>query len=67
MKKIPYAQVTIELDKLIFTNIYSHDEAEDRIDLIDAYLEATGWTWDEILEEMFRVETPAKFPATGNN
>jgi hypothetical protein len=42
----------IELDKLFFSRIDSDQQAEERVDTIEAFLEACGWTWDEVLEEM---------------
>lgn len=53
MKKIPYSQLVIELDKLFFGNTL----AQDRAETIDALLEACGWNWDMVLEEMAREET----------
>jgi hypothetical protein len=53
MKKITYSQLVIELDKLFFSGkISSLDQAEDRYDTIEAYLEAVGWTWDDIMNEL---------------
>jgi len=58
MKRIPYQKLVIGLDKLIFGGqITSQEEAEERVETIDAYLEACGWDWDSILEEMYREET----------
>jgi hypothetical protein len=58
MKRIPYSQLVIGLDKLFFgDHIDTQEQAEQRADTIDAYLEACGWNWDSILEEMCREET----------
>ena len=51
--KLPYEQMVIGLDKLFFQGDLSNlQQATDRIDTIDAYLEACGWTWDDILKQM---------------
>lgn len=51
MKKVPYDQLTIVLDKLIFGgDINSDEEAVDRLETIEAYIEACGWSWNDILE-----------------
>lgn len=57
-KRIPYQQLVLELDKLFFGGqITNRNQAEERAETIDAYLEACGWTWDLVLEEMCREET----------
>lgn len=57
-KKIPYNQLVIELDKLFFGGkLENQEQAIERADTIDAYLEACGWTWDMLLEELAREET----------
>lgn len=58
-KKIPYEQLVIGLDKLFFgRKLENQDQAEEQADTIDAYLEACGWNWDLVLEEICREETP---------
>jgi hypothetical protein len=48
--RIPYSQLVIELDKLMFGGkIENEQQALERADTIEVYLEATGWTWDMIL------------------
>lgn len=60
MKLVSYQQLSVELDKMIFGGALKNSEqAEERADTIEAYLEATGWSWDEILEEMYR-EAPSQ-------
>lgn len=55
MKKIPWSQLTLELDRLFFGgHIANQEQAEERAETIEAYLEACGWTWDLVLEEMCR-------------
>jgi hypothetical protein len=45
------------LEKLFFEGDLSTDElAMERADTIDAYIEACGWNWDQVLEEMGREE-----------
>lgn len=50
--RLSYSQLVIELDKLFFSRIDSDQQAEERVDVIEAFLESCGWTWDEVLEEM---------------
>lgn len=50
--RLPYSQLVIELDKLFFSRIDNDQQAEERVDVIETLLEACGWTWDEVLEEM---------------
>lgn len=50
MKRVPYEQFVIGLDNLFFgTKIENMEQAEERADTIDAYMEACGWTWDDLL------------------
>lgn len=57
--KLPYEQMVIGLDKLFFQgNLSSLQQATDRIETIDAYLEACGWTWDMVLEQLANEKTP---------
>jgi hypothetical protein len=59
-KRISYQELVIGLDKLFFGGqISNQEQAEERADTIDAYLEACGWTWDLILQEMCREEAGA--------
>jgi hypothetical protein len=58
MKRIPYSQLVIELDKLFFGGqITNMEQAEERRETIEAYLEGCGWDWDSIIDEMCREET----------
>lgn len=67
MKRIPYQQMVIGLDKLFFGGtITNGDQAEERADTIEAYLEGCGWDWDSVLEEMCREETHPIQPKTDN-
>lgn len=53
-KKIPYDQFSIELDKLMFGGqVENLTQAEERIDTIEAFMDATNYTWDDVLEGMF--------------
>lgn len=57
MKRISWSQLTLELDRLFFGgHIGNMEQAVERADTIDAYLEACGWDWDSVLEEMLREE-----------
>lgn len=59
MKRIPWAQFVLGLDRLMLGGqIATQAEAEERYDTIEAYLEACGWTWDLIIEEMCREQAP---------
>lgn len=58
MKRLPYDQMVLELDKLFFGGkLENLQQAEDRAETIEAYLEACGWNWDLVLQEMGREET----------
>jgi hypothetical protein len=58
MKRIPWSQLTLELDRLFLGgHIANMEQAEERSETIEAYLEACGWNWDLVLEEMCREET----------
>lgn len=64
MKRIPWSQLIIELDRLFLGgHIATQEEAEERYETIEAFLEAVGWTWDMVLEEMCREDSTlqAKF------
>jgi len=53
MHLITYDQMVIELDKLFFSGkINSYEQAEERAETIEGYLEAVGWTWDDIIKRM---------------
>jgi len=57
MKRIPWSQLTLELDKLFLGgHIANQEQAEERAETIEAYLEACGWTWDLVLEEICNEE-----------
>ena len=57
MKRVPYSQMSMGLEKLFFEGDLSTDElAMERADTIDAYIEACGWNWNQVLEEMGREE-----------
>lgn len=60
MKKIPFDQMIIGLDDLFFRGkpLQSIQDGIDRVDTIEAYLEATGYTWDDILDHMLAEELP---------
>lgn len=55
MVRVPYSQLVIGLDQLFMGGkIENMDQAVERADTIEAYLEACGWNWDTVLEEMSR-------------
>lgn len=63
-KKIPYEQLVIGLDKLFFGGkIENLEQAEERADTIEAYMEACGWTWDELIN----YEKTSNVPAESGN
>ena len=58
MNRMPWSQFVIGLDRLMLDgHIANMQQAEERAETIDAYLEACGWTWDLVLEEICREET----------
>ena len=52
--KIPFDQMILGLDKLFGINqpLDSLKDELERIDTISAYLEAAGYTWDDVLDHM---------------
>ena len=59
MKKVPYCQMTIKLDQLMFGSTLPEVQVvKDRADVIEAYLASCGWTWDEVLEEICNESKP---------
>jgi len=59
MKRISWSQLTLELDRLFFGgHIANQEQAEERADTIEAFLEACGWNWDLVLEEMAKEGQP---------
>ena len=59
MKRIPYSQLVIGLDRLFFGGkITNQEQAGERAETIEAYLEGCGWDWDSVIDEMCREETP---------
>lgn len=71
MKRLSYNQMVVGLDKLFFGGVLKTDsQAQDQLETIDAYLEACGWTWDDIIEEMlhedFEDQTTTK-QSSGNS
>jgi hypothetical protein len=48
--RLPYSQMVLGLDKLFFGDRLDNiEDAENRIETIDAYMEACGWSWDDML------------------
>jgi hypothetical protein len=59
--RIPYNLMVLELDKLMFGGkIENEQQAEDRAETIEAYLEATGYTWDDIINYEEAKSIPAR-------
>jgi hypothetical protein len=56
MFKQPYEFVSIQLDKLFFLPFASNETPEMRSIAIEAMLQAAGWTWDEVLNEIAKPE-----------
>lgn len=59
-KKIPYEQLVIGLDKLFFgRKLENMEQATEQADTIEAYMEACGWSWDDLLnyEETPKLQT----------
>lgn len=51
MKRIPYQTVALELEKLYDFSIVDEKKIDDRIVLIENFLEACGWTMQEFFDE----------------
>lgn len=59
MKKIPYHQLVIELDKLMFNikpDENGNDKTEERASMIEAYLISCGWDWNSYLNKIMESE-----------
>lgn len=54
-KKIPYSELSIELDKFFFLPFGADESPTMRADALDAYLLSVGWTWDDVLKEIQKV------------
>lgn len=55
-KKATYSQVSEQMDKFFFLPFTEGETPEIRATSIDAYLESVGWTWDDVLNEMGKIE-----------
>ena len=67
MKRLSYEQMVLGLDQLFFGGKLSNqDEAVERADTIDAYIEACGWSWDSILEHMSHEESSVRDSGGGS-
>lgn len=67
MKRLSYEQMIIGLDQLFFEGkLSSQIEAEERVDTIEAYIEACGWNWDSILEHTSHEESTVRDPGCGS-
>ncbi len=65
--KIPYSQMIMGLDALFFGGELKNDQdALERADTIDAYLEGCGYTWDDVLEGMCHEEDSVFDPISGS-
>ena len=58
--KASWETISTGLDQLWFTPFTKHEEAQDRADAIDTFLQANGWNWDEVIEHI------AKEPIDGS-
>lgn len=60
--RIPYSQLVIELDKLMFGGkIENEQQALERADTIEVYLEACGWNWDQVIIQMSLEDSAKSF------
>jgi len=59
MIRIAFDDMMRGLDRLLLgARIDSYQTAEQHAQVIDAYLEASGWSWDMILQEMLNEQAP---------
>jgi hypothetical protein len=50
MKRLSYSQMVLGLDQLLFGGkLENIEQAEECAATIEAYMQACGWTWDELL------------------
>ncbi len=54
MKRIPFNQVELELNKLYDFSITSDSQINKRCELIQNFVEACGWEIEDYIREMFK-------------
>jgi hypothetical protein len=53
VKRLPYNQMVIGLDQLMFSNqIINQEQAEMYAEAINNYLKQCGWDWDQVINYM---------------
>lgn len=48
--KSPWSTISSGLDQLWFSPFVKDESAQDRADAVDTFIQANGWTWDEVIE-----------------
>lgn len=54
--KVPWLQVSAQLDHFFFSPFASNETPFIRAEMIDSYLHVSGWTWDEVLDQIIKPE-----------
>lgn len=54
--KVPWLQVSAQLDHFFFSPFASNETPFIRAEMIDSYLSVSGWTWDEVLDQIIKPE-----------
>lgn len=62
--RLPYNQMVVGLDKLFFTAPPQETDAQvqERAETIEAYLEACGWSLDDLVEHLVHEEDSIRNP-----
>lgn len=53
---LAYAVLLKQLDRLYFSPLAENESIEMRADAIEAFVHASGWTWDKLLAKMAEPE-----------
>ena len=56
VNKVPWREMSETLDKLFFLPFAPNEDAHLRSLAIEAMLSASGWTWDEVLNQIIKPE-----------
>ena len=56
MSKVSWSQVSARLDHFFFSPFALNETPSIRAEMIEAYLIVSGWTWDEVLDQIAKPE-----------
>jgi hypothetical protein len=55
--KLTYEELTAGLDQLYMMPLLKVETIEDRMKAVENYIAASGWSWDQIVDEMAKPES----------